>query len=157
MLLPFFPLFRLLPFFPLFRFRFSVSAFYPYPAISFIATQSMEPWLHSRTISMSLIQIDWWNMFVLHNWIPKIQAWYHMGRQQWVNTTVYRLICPMGPDCFITGGKGVNFPRMQDLIALLFCAFGLFWGKLLVVKWFVLKTWVLLRVESNASKELWRI
>ena len=26
-----FPLFRLLPFFPLFRFRFSVSAFYPYP------------------------------------------------------------------------------------------------------------------------------
>ena len=30
-LLPFFPLFRLLPFFPLFRFRFSVSAFYPYP------------------------------------------------------------------------------------------------------------------------------
>ena len=31
-LLPFIPLFRLLPFFSLFRFRFSVSAFYPYPA-----------------------------------------------------------------------------------------------------------------------------
>ena len=28
-----FPLFRLLPFFPLFRFRFSVSAFYPYPVV----------------------------------------------------------------------------------------------------------------------------
>ena len=34
-LLPFFPLFRLLPPFPLFRFRFSVSAFYPYPFAHF--------------------------------------------------------------------------------------------------------------------------
>ena len=34
----FYPFFRLLPFFPLFRFRFSVSAFYPYPLISHIQT-----------------------------------------------------------------------------------------------------------------------